>query len=99
MGGEIFLNQYSVNVEVHIQLINYLSNSKREKSIRNNPLIHATIIIIVMNVIVGNQIRASDGDWRIISSQILQNRTLWIKKVHWNAKNPKTLAYISGKNR
>ena len=32
-----------------------------------------------MNIMVGNQIRDSDVDRRIISMKILQNQTLWIK--------------------
>ena len=64
------INQGTVTVEVHTQLRNTLNNSEREKFIRNHPLIHGTIIISVIKVAVGNQIRVSDVDQRIISSQI-----------------------------
>ena len=33
-----------------------------------------------MSIMFENQIRATDVDGRIISLQIFQNRTLWIKK-------------------
>ena len=45
---------------------NYLNNIKGKKYIRNHPLIHSALIIIVMNVTSGNQICASDVDWRIV---------------------------------
>ena len=51
-------------------------------AIINNPSIHAIIVMRVLNVTVGNQIRASDVDWRIISLQILD------KKVHCNTEKP-----------
>ena len=54
MGEICFLNQGAVTVEVHTQLIIILINNERKKDIRNTPLTHATIIIIVMNVTVGN---------------------------------------------
>ena len=64
-------------MEIQLPLINALIN----KAIRNHPLIHTTIIIIIMNITIGNQIRASDVDQRIISMQIVRNRTLWIKEI------------------
>ena len=70
MRENFFLNQGSVTEEVHIQPKNALNINEGERDIRNHPLIHRTLIIIVMNVTVGNQIRASDVDWRIISLQI-----------------------------
>ena len=74
-------------MEVHNQLRNDLSNRERKMAIRNHASIHATIIISVMNITVGNQINASDVYQRIISSQIYQKLTLWIKNVHWNTDN------------
>ena len=73
------LNQGTVTVEVHTQLINCLSNRKFKKDLINHPLIHATLIIIAMEVTVGNQISASDVDRKIISFQIVQNQTLWLR--------------------
>ena len=69
-------NKGTVTVEVHPQLRNDLINIKSKKTIRNHPLIHAIIIISVMNLTIRNQIRASDVDRRIISLQIFQNWTL-----------------------
>ena len=46
---------------------NDLNNRERKKAMRNHPLIHGTIIIGTMNATVGNQIRDSDVDRRIIS--------------------------------
>ena len=68
-------------MEAHTQLITSLSNSKSKKSIINHPLIHKTLITIVMNATVRNQIRASDVDRSIISSQIVQNWTPRIRKL------------------
>ena len=76
-------------MEVHTQLRNVLRNIERKRSIRNHPLIHAILIIIVMNITVGNQIHASDVDWRIISSQIFRNRTLQIRKLTGTRKTLK----------
>ena len=59
---QCLLNKIAVIVEVHTQLKNSLSKRESKRAIRNDPSIHATIIIIVMNVMVGNQIRASDVD-------------------------------------
>ena len=64
---KIFLNQGAVTVEVHTKPKNYLRSRERERSIRKHPLIHATIMIIVMNVTVKNQVRTSDVHRRIIS--------------------------------
>ena len=75
----LFLNQGRVTVEVHTQPKKALSNSKRKNATRNHPLIHATIIISVTNVMNGNQICASYVDWRIISLRIDQNPTPWIR--------------------
>ena len=61
-----FLNQGAVTVEVHTQMGNVLSNRESKIDIINHPSIHATIIIRLLNVTVGNQIRASDVDRRII---------------------------------
>ena len=58
----------------------FFKQQQKGKAIRKHHLIHATIIISVMNVTVGNQIHASDVYWRIISLQIVQNRTLWKRK-------------------
>ena len=51
--GENFLNQGSVTVEVHTQLINALGNIESRKSIRNHTFIHTTLIIRVTNITVG----------------------------------------------
>ena len=58
---------------------------------RNHPLIHATLIISVMNVTAGNQIRASDVDQRIILLKIFQKWTLWINKF---TRAPKILKLV-----
>ena len=42
-----------------------------------------------MNVTVGNQIHASDVDWRIILLQIVEDRTLWIRKFTGTHKSQK----------
>ena len=44
-----------------------------------------------MNVMSGNQVRASDVDWRIISLQIFQNRTLQIRKFTGTQKSLKIM--------
>ena len=64
----MLINQGAVTVKVHIQLNNALNNIKSKNDIINHPLIHAALIISVMNVTVGNQMRVSDVYWRIISS-------------------------------
>ena len=79
MRDQIFLNKGAFTVEVHTQLGNALINRKSKKDIRNHPLIHVTRIIIVMNITVRNQIRASNVDWWIISLYIFRNRKLWIR--------------------
>ena len=76
----MFLNQGTVTVEGLTQMINDLRNSESKKGIWNHTLIHATLIISVMSATVRNQIRASDVDRMIISSQIFQNHTLQIRK-------------------
>ena len=86
MREKVFLDQGAVTVEVHTQLINYLRKSEGGKSIRNHPSIHATPIISIMKVTVGNQERASDVDQMIILLQIFRNRTLWIRKFSWTHK-------------
>ena len=88
-----FLNQGAVTVEVHSEMKNYSSNREIIRSIRNHPSINATLIISVLNVMVGNQIRASDVDKRIISLKIPQKLDTSDKKVHRNMENPKTRAY------
>ena len=70
---ENFLNQGEVTLQVHTQLINSLSNREIIKDIINDPSIHTTLLISVMNVMVRNKMRASDVDRRIISSQIFRN--------------------------
>ena len=74
------LNQCAFTVEVHTQPKNALNKIKKERAIRNHPLIHRNIIISVMNVTYGNQIRASDVDWSITPLQIFLNWTLCIRK-------------------
>ena len=59
-------NQGTFAVEFHTQPGNYLSNRKEKMNIRNHPSIHATLIISLMEVMAGNQIRASDVDRRTI---------------------------------
>ena len=76
----IFLDQGAVTVDIQNQLRNALRKSKGIKCIINNPLIQTTIIISIMDIIVRNQIRASDVDQRIISLQIFRYWTLWIRK-------------------
>ena len=78
MGEKTFLNQGALTVEVHPQLRYALIKSKMEEDIRNHRLIHATLIISKINVMVGNQMHASDVDRRIILLKIVQNRTLRI---------------------
>ena len=79
MRDNFFINQGVVTVEVHTQLKNASSNIEMVRVIINHPSIHVTIIIRVMNIMVGNQIRASDVYQRIILSQIFRNRELWIR--------------------
>ena len=76
MREPVFFNQVALTMEVHTELRNYVSNSESKKATRNHTLIHTTLRIIVINITVGNQIRATDVDRSIISSQIVQNRTL-----------------------
>ena len=76
----MLLIQDAVTMEIHTQPRNDLSSSERKKAMRNYPLIHATIIISVMNVIVRNQILALDVDQRIILSKSFQNQTPQIRK-------------------
>ena len=89
MSERIFLIQGAVTVEVHTQLINFSRNSEREKDIRNHPLIHAALIVNVMNVTVVNQVRDTDVNRRIILPQIFQNRTLRIRKFTGTRKSLK----------
>ena len=72
MKEKFLFNQGAGTVEVHTQLINGLSRRERKMAIRNNPSIHTTLMISIMNVTVGNQICASDVDWRMISLKIVQ---------------------------
>ena len=71
MREQIFLNHGAITVYVHTKLKNVLSNSKSKKAVINLPLIHATLIINLTNVTVGNKIRASFVEQRIISSYIV----------------------------
>ena len=86
----MFLNEGTGNVEFHIQIRNDLSNTGRKRAPINHPSIHKTLIISVMDITVGNQIRASDVDQRIISLQIFRYQTLQIRKFTGARK-----AYIS----
>ena len=95
MREEILLNQGSFTVEVHTQLRNALRNSERKNSIRNHPLIHATLIISVMNVTVGNQIHASDVEDHFVENFPKQYTS--DKKFHCNTEKPKTRTYRSKK--
>ena len=54
MRDQNFLNNGAVTVEFHTQLRNALNNSERKQDIINHPLIHRTLIIIAINVMVGN---------------------------------------------
>ena len=89
MREQIFLNQGAVTVEVHTQMRDYSSNSERINDIINHPLIHATLIKIVLNVTVGDQINASDVDCRIISLKIFSSRKLWIRNFTGTRKSLK----------
>ena len=90
---ENFLNQGELTVDVQTQLINASRNGERKKAIRNHPLNQETLIISLMNILVRNQIRASDVYWRIISSQNYPKPETLDKKVHWNTENTKTFLY------
>ena len=70
MTDKHFLNQDSVNVDIHAKMRNALSISKNMIAIIIHLLIHATLIVSVMIVTVRNQILASDVDIRIISLQV-----------------------------
>ena len=76
-----FLNQGAVTVEAHTQLKNTLSNRERIKEKINHHSICATLTISVNNVMVRNQIRASDVYWRIVSLQMFWNQKLRIWKL------------------
>ena len=67
MREKIFLSQGAVTVEVKTKLWNALINIEGKRYLTSHPSIHATLIISVNNVKVGNQIHASDVDQRIIS--------------------------------
>ena len=88
-GSDFFLNQGAVTVEIYNQLRNTLRNSESKKSIRNQPLIHATKIISTINIRVRNQIHASDVDQRIISLQMAQKRTPRKRKFNRTRKSLK----------
>ena len=66
----IFINKVAVTVEDHTQLKNSLRNIEIIRVIRNSVhnSIYATLIVIVLNVMVGNQICALDVDQSITSS-------------------------------
>ena len=70
MREKILLDGGAVTVEVQNQPINSLNNIESKRSIINHCLIHANIIISVMNITVGNQISASYVYQRIISDRI-----------------------------
>ena len=91
MRDQIFLNQGAHTMEVHTQPRNALINRETKRYILNQPKTLATIIIIIMDVKFVNQIRASDVDRRIISSQIVQKWTLWINKF---TRAPKILKLV-----
>ena len=73
MREQILINQGGVTAEVYIQLRNSLRNRKMKRAI------HATLITIIINITVGNQISDSDVDQRIISSQIFRDQKLWTR--------------------
>ena len=75
---DYFFNPYAFTVEFNTQLKNDLNNRKSKKAIRNHLLIHSALVIGVMNLIVGNQIRASNVDRGIILLKIVRNWTLRI---------------------
>ena len=89
MREETFLNQGAVTVEVYTQLINALINRKIKKYISNHPLIHATLMVSVTNLTIGNKIRASYVYRRIISLKSFQKRTLWIRRLTGTQKGLK----------
>ena len=60
------LNPGAVTVEDHNQLRNALSNRDTKRAKRNHLSSHATLIIIILNTMVGNKIRALDVGWEII---------------------------------
>ena len=76
----MFLNGGAVTVDGHKQLKNDLTTRERIRAIRNHPSINATLIKSLLNITVGNHIRASDVDWRVTSLQIFRNQTLPIRK-------------------
>ena len=80
-------------MEYHTQLKSSLSNRKTIKAIINQPSTHATLIIGILNIMARNQILTSNVDWRIISLQIVRNRTLQIRKLTGTWKSLKTSAY------
>ena len=89
MREQKFLDQVAVTVEFHTQLINSLNNIESEKSIRDHPSNHRTLIVSVLNVSVKTQIRASYVDQMIISFKIVLNRTLRIRKFAGTRKSLK----------
>ena len=72
---------------------NDLRNIERINEIINHPSIHATLIISILNFIVGNKIRASDVDWRMTSFANCPKPDTTENNFHWNTENPKTRAY------
>ena len=91
MREQIFLNQGAVTVEVHTQMKSYSSNRESIRAIINHPSIHTTLIISVLNVMFGNKICTLDVDRRIISLQIVQNRTLWVRRLTGEWKSLKLM--------
>ena len=85
------LNQGAVTVEYHTQLKGSLSNRETVKEIRNQTSFHATLIISILNIMVRKKILTSDVDWRIISLQIVRNRTLRIRKIFGTQKSIKVV--------
>ena len=59
----------------------WFKKQRNKKAKRNHPLIHRTLIISVINKMVGNHIRASDVDRRITSLKNNWNRRIRIRKV------------------
>ena len=65
--------QGAVTVENHVELKIDLNNRESIRTIRNHHSTHATLTISALKGTVGNNVRASDVDQRIISLQIHQN--------------------------
>ena len=59
------------------QTENDLSNKERIMEIINHSSIHASVIISIPNVTIGNQISASYVDLRVTILKTVRNWTLW----------------------